>query len=187
MSNRRSSISRIVIDHAFVVAFGKCRNPQLHINIDISYFDILCFSQQANVCTVVPGDLFHILTKGRRYFVFEILSLFISIAHCLLWSNILIAVYDIYRAYKYIVTRQTCLHCYETISNARTGPRSNIHLRGRPRTNIRPCHCVGVQIDPAIVWVYQSIKRSHCAGIFKQYNPALLDQNQTACLLAGHT
>ena len=63
------------------------------------------------------------------------------------------------------------------------------HLRERPRTNIRPCHCVGVQIDPAIVWVYQSIynKRSHCAGIFKQYNPALLDQNQTACLLAGHT
>ena len=42
------------------------------------------FSQQAKVCTVVPGDLFHILTKGRRYFVFEILRLFISIAHCLL-------------------------------------------------------------------------------------------------------
>ena len=60
------------------------------------------------------------------------------------------------------------------------------HLRERPRTNIRPCHCEGVQIDPAIVWVYQSIKRSHCAGIFKQYNPAWLDQNQTACLLAGH-
>ena len=91
MSNRRSSISRIVVDHAFVVAFGECRNAQLHMDIDISYFDILCFSQ-ANVCTVVPGDLFHILTKGRRYFVFEILSLFISIAHCLLWSNILIAV-----------------------------------------------------------------------------------------------
>ena len=27
------------------------------------------------------------------------------------------------------------------------------HLRERPRTNIRPCHCEGVQIDPAIVWV----------------------------------
>ena len=96
MSNRRSAISRIVVDHAFVVAFGKCRNAQLHkgdMDIDISYFDILCFSQQTNyVCTVVPGDLFHILTKGRRYFVFEILSLFISIAHCLLWSNILIAI-----------------------------------------------------------------------------------------------
>ena len=50
------------------------------------------FSQQAKVCTVVPGDLFHILTKGRRYFVFEILHLFISIVQCLLWSNILIAV-----------------------------------------------------------------------------------------------
>ena len=86
LSNRRSSISRIVVDPAFVVAFGKCR---MHNGIDISYFDMLCFSQQANVCTVVPGDLFHILTKGRRYFV---LSLFISIAHCLLWSNILIAV-----------------------------------------------------------------------------------------------
>ena len=48
---------------------------------------------------------------------------------------------------------------------ARTGLRSDIHLRERPRTNIRPCHCVGVQIDPAIVWVYQSIKPSHCAGI----------------------
>ena len=24
------------------------------------------FSQQAKVCTVVPGDLFHILNKGRR-------------------------------------------------------------------------------------------------------------------------
>ena len=43
----------------------------MHMDIDISYFDILCFSQQANVCSVVPGDLFHILTKGRRYFVFE--------------------------------------------------------------------------------------------------------------------
>ena len=71
--------------------------------------------------------------------------------------------------------------------DARTGLRSDIHLRERPRTSIRPCHCVGVQIDPAIVWVYQSIKPSHCAGIFKQYNPALLDQNQTACLIAGHT
>ena len=37
----------------------------MHMDTDISYFDILCFSQQANVCTVVPGDLFHILTKGR--------------------------------------------------------------------------------------------------------------------------
>ena len=101
------------------------------------------FSQQVKVSTVVPGDLFHILTKGGRYFVFKILSLFISIAHCLLWSNILIAV--------------------------------------------RPCHCAGIPIDPAIVRVYQSTKPSYCAGIFKQYNPALLDQNKTACLLAGHT
>ena len=69
---------------------------------------------------------------------------------------------------------------------ARTGLRSDIHLRERPRTNIRPCHCVGVQIYPAIVWVYQSVKRSRCAGIFKQYNPALLDQNQAVCLLVGH-
>ena len=54
----------------------------MHNGIDISYFDILCFSQQANVCTVVPGDLFHILTKGRRYLVFEILSLFQSLIVC---------------------------------------------------------------------------------------------------------
>ena len=47
-----------------------------------------------------------------------------------------------------------------------TGLRSDIHLRERPHNNIRPCHC---------------------AGIFKQYDPALLDQNQTARLLAGHT
>ena len=58
---------------------------------------------------------------------------------------------------------------------AHTGLRSDIHLRERPRTNIRPCHCAGISIDPAIVRVYQSIKPSHCAGIFKQYNPALLD------------
>ena len=69
---------------------------------------------------------------------------------------------------------------------ARTDLRSDIHLRERPRTNIRPCHWGGIQIDPAIVWVYQSIKPSHCAGIFKQYKPAL-HQNKTACLLAGHT
>ena len=162
------------------------------MDIDISYFDILCFSQQANVCSVVPGDLFHILTKGRRYFVFETLSLFISIAHCLLWLNIL----------GYIPNLQ--IYCHEAnlpalLSNyqqaivpkgaivARTGLRSDIHLRERPRNNIRHCHCVGVQTDPAMVWVYQSIKLNHCAGIFKQYNPAFLDQNQTACLHAGHT
>ena len=69
---------------------------------------------------------------------------------------------------------------------ARTGLRSDIHLRERSRTNVRPCHCAGIQIDPAIVRVCQSIKPSHCAGIFKQYNPAL-DQNKIACLLAGHT
>ena len=69
---------------------------------------------------------------------------------------------------------------------ARTGLRSDIHLRERPRTNIRPRHWGGIQIDPAIVWVYQGIKPGHCAGIFKQYNPAL-HQNKTACLLAGHT
>ena len=68
-----------------------------------------------------------------------------------------------------------------------TGLRSDNHLRERPRTNIRPCHWAGIPIDPAIVRAYQSIKPSHCAGIFKQYNPALLDQNKSACLLAGHT
>ena len=69
---------------------------------------------------------------------------------------------------------------------ARTGLRSDIHLRERLRTNIRPCHCAGIQIDPAIGRVYQNIKRSHCAVIFKQYKPTL-EQNKTACLLAGHT
>ena len=41
---------------------------------------------------------------------------------------------------------------------ARTGLRSDIHLREKPRNNIRPCHCtcVGVQIHP-----------SHCVGISK--------------------
>ena len=38
-----------------------------------------------------------------------------------------------------------------------TGLRSDIHLRERPRNNIRSCHCVGVQTDPAIVWVYQRL------------------------------
>ena len=46
---------------------------------------------------------------------------------------------------------------------ARTGLRSDIHLCERPRTNIRPCHCAGIQIEPAIVRVYQNIKPSHCA------------------------
>ena len=90
MSNRRSSISRLVVDHAFVIAFGKCRNTfhQFHISI----FRVLTVFTTSNVFAVVPGDLFHILTKGRRYFVVEILSLSTSIAHCLLWSNIFIAV-----------------------------------------------------------------------------------------------
>ena len=64
---------------------------------------------------------------------------------------------------------------------ARTGLRSDIHLRERPRNNIRPCHCVGVLTDPAIVWVYQSIKLNHCAGIFKQYNPAYLQGIHNNC------
>ena len=159
---------------------------------------------------MVPGDLFHILTKGRLYFVFEILSLFISIAHCLLC---VVEYFD--RSLGYIPSVQ--IYCHEAnlpallsnyqqaivllLSNyqqvtvpkeaivARTGLRSDIHfiIRERPRTNIRPCHCAGIPIDPAIVRAYQSIKPSHCAGIFKQYHPALLDQNKTACLLPGHT
>ena len=63
----------------------------MHMDMTFHISIFLCFSQQANVCTVAPGDLFHISTKGRRYYAFEILSLFISIVHCLLWSNILIA------------------------------------------------------------------------------------------------
>ena len=59
--------------------------------------------------------------------------------------------------------------------------RSDTRSRERPRTNIRPCHCAGIQTDLAIVQVYQSIRPSHCAGIFKQYYPALLDSKQN-CL-----
>ena len=76
MSNRRLSISRLVVDHQF------------HILI----FRVLTIFTTSNVCAVVSGDLFHIVTKGRRYFVFEMLSLSIPIAHCLLLSNIFIAV-----------------------------------------------------------------------------------------------
>ena len=59
--------------------------------------------------------------------------------------------------------------------------RSDAHSRERPRTNIRPRHCAGIQTDLAIVQVYQSIRPSRCAGIFKQYYPALLESKQN-CL-----
>ena len=39
---------------------------------------------------------------------------------------------------------------------ARADLRSDTHLRERPRTKIKPCHCAGIQTDPAIVRVYQS-------------------------------
>ena len=64
---------------------------------------------------------------------------------------------------------------------ARAGLRSDTHLRERPRINIRPFHCVSIQTDLAIVQVYQSIRPSHCAGIFKQYYPALMELKQN-CL-----
>ena len=148
------------------------------------------FSQQAKVCTVVPGDLFHILTKGRRYFV---LSLFISIAHCLLWSNILIAV-RIYTERTNILSRSklactaiklSASHCATTIELyiykqvtvrlcqkeplllALVLDQTFIYVKGH--VPILDLAIVQVSpIVPAIVRVYQSIKPSHCAGIFKQ-------------------
>ena len=67
---------------------------------------------------------------------------------------------------------------------ARADLRSDTHLRERPRTKIKPCHCAGTQIDPAIVRVYQ-IQPSHCAGTLKQASVAGI--KTIACLLAGYT
>ena len=38
MSNWRSSISQIVVDHAFIVAFGKCRNAHGNCHFTFQYF-----------------------------------------------------------------------------------------------------------------------------------------------------
>ena len=67
---------------------------------------------------------------------------------------------------------------------ARADLRSDTHLRERPRTKIKPCHCAGIQIDPAIVRVYQ-IQPSHCAGTLKEASVAGI--KTIACLLAGYT
>ena len=42
-----------------------------------------------------------------------------------------------------------------------------IHVKGHVSIFNRPCHCAGIQTDIAILQVYQSIRPSHCAGIFK--------------------
>ena len=165
------------------------------MEIDISHSDISCFNCFHNKRTFVLWFLAIYFVFELK--VGDTLSLKYYV--CLFQSPLSAVVEYFDRNLGYIPSVQIYCHkanlptLYQTISKplcataiklyiykqvtvpkgaivAHTGLRSDIHLRERPRSNIRPCHCVGIQIAQPLcgcIKVYQSIKPSHCAGVSK--------------------